>query len=66
MYFNGKDDGLSIEEYIQNYKSTWKERWKFCVQCGFKNNACIRWQSFDYCELMTLCDEALEKIILEK
>jgi hypothetical protein len=31
MYFTGKDDGPSIEEFLKSHKSEWKEKWKFCL-----------------------------------
>jgi hypothetical protein len=66
MYFTGNDDGPSIEEYIQNQNSSWKEQWKICLHDGFKEYACIWWNSFNYNELMTLSNETYETLILDR
>jgi hypothetical protein len=47
MYFTGKYDGPSIEEFIKN-KLVWKEKWKFYIPFGFQEDASIWWKSFDY------------------
>jgi hypothetical protein len=60
IFFTSKDDGPSIEECIQNCKSSWKEKWKFCLHHYFKDDAHIWWKSFDFCEWRLLFDEALE------
>jgi hypothetical protein len=36
MYFTGKYDGPSIEEYIKDNKSLWKERWKIWYTLWFQ------------------------------
>jgi hypothetical protein len=66
IFFTSKDDGPSIEECIQNCKSSWKEKWKFCLHHYFKDDAHIWWKSFDFCEWRLLFDEALEKLLLYK
>jgi hypothetical protein len=66
MHFTRKDDGLSIEEYIQFCKSVWKERWKYCLHYSFKDDSRIRWQSFNFCELMALSNEVYEKLVIDQ
>jgi hypothetical protein len=66
LYFTGRDDGHSIEEYIQYDKSVWKENWKSHLHWGFKDEVLIWWQSFDYSEWMPYSEEASEKSILDK
>jgi hypothetical protein len=41
MFFMGKDDGPSIEEFIKYQKSLWQEKWKDCLHCGFKDDIAI-------------------------
>ena len=65
MFFTGKDDSPSIEEYIQYQTSSWKYCWRICLHYGFQEDARIWWNSFNYNELMTLSDEAYVKLILD-
>jgi hypothetical protein len=62
MYFTGKDDGPSIEEFIKSTSQVWKEKWKFLVPFSFKEDASIWWKSLDFAKMMALSDEAFEKI----
>jgi hypothetical protein len=66
MFFTGRDGGPSIEEFIQSHKSLWKEKWKSFVDWGFKDDALIWWQSFDYYERMSFSEETLEILLLDK
>jgi hypothetical protein len=61
MYFTGKDDGPSIEEYIKSQKSLWKENWKFCLHMVSKKMLAIWWKSFGLCEDDGTFNEAYEK-----
>jgi hypothetical protein len=66
IFFTRRDDGPSIEEFIQSHKSLWKEKWKSFVDWGFKDDAQIWWQPFEFLEWMSLYEEALENILLDK
>jgi hypothetical protein len=66
MFFTGKDDGPSIEEFLKDLKSFWKENWKHWVGSQLKGDAAIWWKSHSYSQLLKLSDEALEKFILDK
>jgi hypothetical protein len=66
MYFTGKYDGPSIEDFLKSHKSEWKGQWKSFVDWGFKGDALKWWKSFHHSEWMSLSEEALEKLILDK
>ena len=64
MYFTRRDDDRSIEKYVQNQKSSWKEKWEFFLHYGFKDDDHIWWKSFDYFKWMKISDEAMENFHL--
>jgi hypothetical protein len=66
LFFTRKYDGPSIEEFIQSQKSLWKGKWKSFADWGFKDDALIWWQSFHHFEWMSLSEEAIEKLLLDK
>jgi hypothetical protein len=66
IFFTGRDDGPSIEEFIQSHNSLWKGQEKSFVDCGFKGDALIWWKSFHHSEWMSLFEESLEKSLLDK
>jgi hypothetical protein len=68
MYFTGKDDGPSIEEYIKWKKIGNPITWKIRLAYSLMDDACIWWDSYGLnCEeMMALSDEAFEKLFLEK
>jgi hypothetical protein len=57
MYFTGKDDGPSIEDFLKSHKSEWKEQWKFCLHLRLREDAHTWWTSFDFWEWMSLSEE---------
>ena len=48
MFFTGKFDGPSIEEYIKCAKSLWKNSWIFGLCLGVKDDATIWWDSLHF------------------
>jgi hypothetical protein len=40
--------------------------WMFCLRTNFKDDALIWWQSIDYMEWLSLSEQAIEKLILDK
>jgi hypothetical protein len=65
MYFTRKNDGSSIEEFIKERKSTWKEHWKAFLSLNVQGDAAIWWRSLDYSKMMALPDEEFEKVLLD-
>jgi hypothetical protein len=60
-------DGPSIEDILKVPQvimgRVW---WKSFVAWGFKGDALIQWKSFHHSEWMSLSEEALEKLVLDK
>ena len=52
MYFIGKCDDPSTEEYIIETKSTCHKFWKLCLVFGLRNDAMRWWRSLDTKELL--------------
>jgi len=66
LYFTGKDDGPTIEEFIQRYKSTHGKYWKLPMVFNMKDEA-LKWYSLlDYQQLNKLPDAEFEKVFLDK
>ena len=42
LYFTRKDNGPTIEEYIQKHKLLWKNHWRTFVVCNFEDEA-VTW-----------------------
>jgi hypothetical protein len=57
FYFNGKDDGLSIEEYIKNIKSLWGNQWRYWVRANLMDDASIWWNGVKFEEIHALSDK---------
>jgi hypothetical protein len=66
MYFTGKCDGPSIEEFIKERRSAWEVNWLHWVDLELQGDAAIWWKSLDYKEMMTLYNGEFEKIFLDK
>jgi hypothetical protein len=64
--FYWKDDGPSIEEFIQSHKSLWKEKWKYFVFGVSKVMLSYGGNHLYHSEWMSLSEEALEKLLLDK
>jgi hypothetical protein len=56
LFFTGRDDVPSIEEFIQSHKSLWKGKWTSVVDWCFKDSALIWWQSFHHSEWMSVSE----------
>jgi hypothetical protein len=67
MHFIGKEDGPSIEELVESRKKPFsKKNWKLMLPLSLKDDAKLRWQSLDHAKMMTLFDEAFEKVLLNR
>jgi hypothetical protein len=66
MYFTGKDDGPSIEEFLNIGSHSWKEHWKVFLNLSLQGDAHIWWNSLSFRKMMALSDEEFEKFLLEK
>ena len=66
QYFTGKDNGLTIEEYIKQQKSAWEKNWRDSVWFGFKYEAYKWYFSLDDKQLTKLSDAEFEKVLLDK
>ena len=56
MFFTGKDDNPTIEEFIQRQKLIYGELWKDRVFLGFKDEPAKWWFSLDKKQLTKLSD----------
>jgi len=66
LYFTGKYDGPTIEEFIQRYKSTHGTYWKLPMLLNMRDEA-QKWNSsLDYKQLIKLPDAEFEKVFLNK
>ena len=66
LYFTGKDDGPTIDEFIQRYKSTYGTYWKLPTLFNMRDEA-QKWNSsLEYQQLIKLSDAEFEKIFLDK
>ena len=66
LLFTGKDDGPTIEEFIQRYKSTHGTYWKIPMMLNMRDEA-QKWNlSLDLKQLTKLSDAEYGKIFLDK
>ncbi len=65
LRFTGKDNGPTIEEFIDGQKWLWPKHWKGCVWRGLQDEAAIWWSSLDNKKLVNLPNEEFEKSILD-
>jgi len=56
LYFTRKDDGLTIEEFIQRYNYTHETRWKIPMVLNMRDGAEKWWLSLDHKHLTKLSD----------
>ena len=66
MYFTGKDDGPSIENFIKEEKLAWKKNWRGLVSLHLQDDAFIWWAPLKYSKTMALSDEEFEKMFLDR
>ena len=65
--FTGKDDGPTIEEFIQRSKSTHGKYWRIPIVCSMRDEAKKWWLSLDHHQKMTnISDAEFEKLFLDK
>ena len=66
LYFTGKDDGPTIEECIQRYKSTYGIFWKLQMLFNMRGEA-QKWNLLLSNEWVNkISDEEFEKVLLDK
>jgi len=66
LHFIGKDDGPTIEEFIQRLKSKYWICWKTTVRVHLTEEADRWYSSLDYKQLLKLSDAEFEKVLLDK
>ena len=66
LQFTINDDGKSIEEYLEETKSSWKTSWRNFVNCYLKDDANLWLNSLNYDKMMTLSDDEFEQVFLDK
>ena len=66
LYFIGKYDGPTIEEFIQRYKSTHGTYWKLPMVLNMRDETLKWYSSLDYQQLNKLSDAEFEKVYLDK
>ena len=63
--FTGNDNGISIEEYLEEIKSRWKTSWRDWVDFYLKDDANVWWNSLNHDKMKTLLDEEFEQVFLD-
>ena len=66
LYFTGKDDGPTIEEFIQRIKSEYGICWKGMVRLNLTEEADRWWRSLGIKQLDDLSDKEFEKLLLDR
>ena len=66
LHFTGSDNGISIEEYLEERKSRWKTSWWDWVNFYLKDDANVWWNSLNHDKMKTLLDEEFEQVFLDK
>ena len=64
--FTRNDDGMSIEEYLEEWSSKWKTSWCNWVSLYLQDDARVWWDSLNHDKMETLSDEEFEQVFLEK
>jgi len=66
LYFTGKDDGPTIEEFIKQHKCVWKNSWKWWAVEDFKDEAATWWGLLNQTKCYNLPHEEFEKFLLDR
>lgn len=66
LYFTGKYNGPTIEEYIKEQNSLWATHWKFWAMSNFKDEATTWWELLNKKKCSNLLDEEFVNFLLEK
>lgn len=66
LCFTGKDNGPTIEEYIEKTKSIWGKNWKESIWLNFIDEAHKWYFTLDDKQLSKLSDAEFEKVLLDK
>ena len=67
LFFTGKDDGPTIEEFIKDRKHIFKTDWRGKVWLFLIDEAAKWWwNSLDHKQLTKLSDEEFEKLLLDR
>ena len=65
-YFTRKDDGISIQEYLEENKIKWYIVWKFWAAYYLKDDVKLWWESLNRDKMKTLLDKEFEQVFLDK
>jgi len=66
MFFTGKNDGPTIETFIESQKCDFPWCWKDKIGYYLKDDAAIWWKSLDSEILKLCCADEIEKLFLDK
>jgi len=66
LCFTGKDNGPTIEEYIEKTKWVWEKNWKDSVWLNFRDETHKWYFSLDDKQLSKLSDAEFERVLLDK
>ena len=66
LIFTGKDDGLTIEEFIKRAKSEVGQYWRPLARFNFRKETAIWWQLLDCQKHLNLPHEEFEKILFRQ
>jgi len=66
LYFTGKDNGPTIEEFIQRINSKYGICWKAIVRLNLTEEANRWWKSLGIKQLDDLSDKEFEKLFMDK
>lgn len=66
LYFTGRDNGSTIEEYIKERKSLREKHWKFWAVANFEDEAATWWELLNKMKCSNLPNEEFEKFILDR
>jgi hypothetical protein len=66
MFFIGKYDDISIEEYIKSIESLWGNQWKNRVWLSLKDDVMVWWYEVKSEAIHALSDKEYENLFLDK
>ena len=65
-YFTWNDDGMSIEEYLEERRSKWKTSWQNRVSLYLQDDVEVWWNSLNHEKMETLSDDEFEQVYFRK
>lgn len=65
MYFTGKGDGASVEEFIQYFKERYEHFWRRLVPLCLRYDAHIWWHFLNSDKKEKISNEEFEQVLLD-